>query len=962
MPRIEKYGRVWTIREEGTQEDFALDIEFACIRKGGEWFEGGKKLGLGLFHHYKAVATLLWPEEDHHRWSDLILKEILQNDITVLAGAKDSGKTHGMAKYGLVDYWVFPDETLIIISSDTMASLERRIWGDIKAMFVSAKARFPWLDGMVIDSKHCICTDDLDDEMVIARDMRKGIACFLPGSLVDTPTGKRKIEDIKEGDLVFNAIGAGTVTETFKRTADSICDVSLVDGRRFSCTPEHLIFTGDGWKKAVDLTISDVVLSAHETMSFMQETVRRRLSQQNILLGNLPNLWAGEKMRTVPENFQAVESKTGHNPHRKVLQHGLRGKVGICQAGFEAHKERKMPSLREEIYGPPSSRILHQEMPDASGDYPLQKLWKTVRVPKAQETASKIRFLQQKLQAEIKWQEIGRWESRCYGNGIDSCEGIQKLSPSSPRGNRKENRTRGESLLRFGHRISQNKTGRGNRRQLSQYGSAEKEGYFQNQRAYGTGVESVSLHNQTSEKQSPNSGEGYTVYNLEIAGHPSYSVNGCLVHNCVPCKTSSGGMTNISSYVGIKQKRKRYLADEFQFMPISMYDSLGNANSGNFKMVCAGNPIGQGDPLDIISEPKGGWDSFPEPEKTTVWDNEKFLKSRTVNLVGTDSPNFDIDQTLPIKFWYLTNRDSIAKTVAGYGKDSHQFYSQCKGVRRSNLTARRVITQEICRQFFTFDEINWDDGKTLKIGALDAAYGSIGGDRCMGGHIEFGKSVGGKIRILIHPPVLVPVSVKFKEQPEDQIAKWAKEYCGKNQIEPENFFYDSTGRGALGTSFARIWSALVNPVEFGGAATKRPVSADLYIFDEQEKRRRLKRCDEHYRKFVTELWWSVRLVIESDQMRGMTDEICREGCMREWKEVAGNKIEVETKLETKERMGRSPDIFDWLVTAVEGARRRGFQISKLNSAENSSPKSQEFLKKLALKVATQRKAHELVDV
>lgn len=578
-----------------------LDIEFAMIRKGEAWLQSQ---GRSLFYHYREAQKIIWPDEDHHRWSDLILEEILKNDITVLLGAKDSGKTRGMCKFGLTDYFCFPDDTLIIVSSTDIRSLEGRVWGDIKGMFAKAKELHEWLPGVVLDSKHAICTDDLDDEAVLARDMRKGILC-------------------------------------------------------------------------------------------------------------------------------------------------------------------------------------------------------------------------------------------------------------------------------------------------------------------------------------------------------------------IPCKTSSGGQTNISAYVGMKQRRRRYLADEFQFMSQSMYDSLGNANSGNFKMVCAGNPIGQGDPLDIISEPKGGWESMPEPEKTATWDNEKFLRSRTVNLVGTDSPNFDYPADQPNRFWYLTNRDSIARTVAGYGADSHQFYSQCKGVRKSGLNARRVITQELCKKFNAFGDCTWE-GDTIKVCAVDAAYGSVGGDRAIGGHIEFGKCLDGQFRIFIHPQVMIPVSVKRSDMsPEDQIATWSKNYCISYDIPPENYFYDSTGRGSLGPALARIWSASVNPVEFGGAPTGRPVSLDTYTEDKNIHGRRLKRCDEHYRKFVTELWWSSRLVIESDQMRGLSQECCREGCMREWKEVAGGKIEVEAKQETKERMGRSPDLYDQLVTAIEGARRLGFQIAKLG-VKKEGPKKPDWLDKQASDYARFMKERQLL--
>jgi hypothetical protein len=72
-----------------------------------------------------------------------------------------------------------------------------------------------------------------------------------------------------------------------------------------------------------------------------------------------------------------------------------------------------------------------------------------------------------------------------------------------------------------------------------------------------------------------------------------------------------------------------------------------------------------------------------------------------------------------------------------------------------------------------------------------------------------------------------------------------------------------------------------------------------------------------------------------------------EGCQREWKTVKGNKTEIESKVEMKERTGRSPDLFDWLATAVEGARRRGFQISKM--ANEQVNRSDQWMKDLQKK-------------
>jgi hypothetical protein len=93
--------------------------------------------------------------------------------------------------------------------------------------------------------------------------------------------------------------------------------------------------------------------------------------------------------------------------------------------------------------------------------------------------------------------------------------------------------------------------------------------------------------------------------------------------------------------------------------------------------------------------------------------------------------------------------------------------------------------------------------------------------------------------------------------------------------------------------------------------------------------RRLKRCDEEYSKFVTELWFSVREVIMGNQMRELPHDVAAEGCSREYYIVRGNLTEVEPKEDMKLRLQHSPDLFDWLAVCVEGARQKGFKIETI---------------------------------
>lgn len=410
----------------------------------------------------------------------------------------------------------------------------------------------------------------------------------------------------------------------------------------------------------------------------------------------------------------------------------------------------------------------------------------------------------------------------------------------------------------------------------------------------------------------------------------------------IPC-IQNGKFIGLGKYAGIKQKHMRLVADEAQFMGAAFLSAFTNLNNNvDFQAIILGNPNDQLDPLGMAAEPQLGWGDYLEPEKTMVWDT-KFFSGRCINFVGTDSPNFDYPDDLKARYPYLISEKKIAEAMSFYGKDTVEYYSQCKGVMKVGQMAKRVLSRDLCRQFHAQDDCIWD-GEVKKIAALDASYG---GDRCVFNHADYGKCVDGKIRLKVYDPEIVPIKVKT-ERPmdaEEQIAAWVKNRCEVLGILPENFFHDSTGRGSLGTALARVWSPSCNPVEFGGSPTKRIVSADMMVTELPSGNRRPKRCEEHYSKFVTELWFAVRYAVEADQMRGMTTDVIDEFCMREWRRVNNDKLEVESKIEMKSRTRRSPDLADCCAIIVEGARRKGFTISKLGELAKSVDTKNDWLSK-----------------
>lgn len=400
-----------------------------------------------------------------------------------------------------------------------------------------------------------------------------------------------------------------------------------------------------------------------------------------------------------------------------------------------------------------------------------------------------------------------------------------------------------------------------------------------------------------------------------------------------PCYVG-GRWVGLGILAGTKQDYIFYVADELQFMQEAFSASWPHLfSNGQVKIIGSGNP--KHDPDDELgktAEPKEGWAGRPEPEKTDVWPM-KFMGGKCINLVGTDSPNFDVPEGRPEPYRRLIGR-SFAKRIAhDHGPDSFEYYRLVKGVMKVAFAHSRVITRQLCREHGALGPVVWKDANQTRLYALDPSYG--GEDRCVGMPLMFGEDVNGRQILLLKPYRVFQFNLRLEKSVEDQIADILQEEIQTYGVEPENVFYDACGKGTIGAAFARKFGQRVPvAVDSGAKPTRRPVRADLFV-EEEDGTRRLKRCDEHYSKFVSEMWFSWRYTIEADQLRGLLEDVMQEGCARIYEMVAGNKIEVEPKSDPKKkedlkrRLGKSPDLADCCVIGIEGARQLGFVIDRL---------------------------------
>ena len=396
----------------------------------------------------------------------------------------------------------------------------------------------------------------------------------------------------------------------------------------------------------------------------------------------------------------------------------------------------------------------------------------------------------------------------------------------------------------------------------------------------------------------------------------------------IPCKIG-GLQSGLAPFIGIKAPRLRHCGDELQVMSDAFLNAYSNwYGKDDFKGMMAGNFMETDDPLGVASEPADGWESFADSGKTQQWKG-KFYRANVVALDGRDSPNNDFPHGpgIPARFPYVIGHKKLNAVLETHGEDSWQWWTMCVGKPARGMDIWRVLNRDFCRKHGASEEVVWK-GAVTHLYSLDPAYG--GGDLCIGRHLELGEDLRSKQTLFFHPAEIIPIKINMEQDAEEQIAEYVYRRMNTLGIPPENGAYDSFGRGTLGNSFAKLFgSKCPVPVDSSAQCTGRPVRFDL-MMEEKDGKKRLKRCDEHYKKFITEMYFSLREAIECEQVRGLDAESIREGCARKFTRNKDGKIELEPKDEYKERHhGRSPDRMDNAVIGVELARQRGFRIEHL---------------------------------
>jgi DNA repair protein RadD len=327
----------------------------------------------------------------------------------------------------------------------------------------------------------------------------------VPGhTLVDTPQGERRIDELAVGDEVFNAIGVGRVLAVRQRSA-KLMRLRLSNGRELQITENHPLFTGYGWQKAGAAQCPIGGPMARRPNAFSKQEVH--------------HLWRcvlaaqqGERARMGSSHvlfpFLCSRERTGRS-----TMAGRR----FCDGGESLRR------LRTAIWSMAIGEIVtEQEVLGQAADL-LAILCQEIQEPDGPRGGAEQGICD--AQDKWLWAESKRWQWNASAGTTSNASGGARpwLGGRACSEDIHETWQWISWLLQGRYRqssVEDRYRGRwGKSQRAGAEGLGSQEGWF-----FGdVGMEDISDHEQSSDS---------VVFNIEVSGHPSYFAEGILVHNC----------------------------------------------------------------------------------------------------------------------------------------------------------------------------------------------------------------------------------------------------------------------------------------------------------------------------------------------------------------------------------------------------------------------------------------------
>jgi hypothetical protein len=175
--------------------------------------------------------------------------------------------------------------------------------------------------------------------------------CFPAGTEVDTPTGRKHIENVTIGDKIVNAAGVDTVSDVHRREVPYAIRIT-VNGQRIVSSPNHPYFTRKGWRGALDLIPGDEILATTAAVRMVRGNIHgaQRASRENTILRSiLLSEMAHEPTRAQGEGSHAGSRKEAGREAPSLVSIGATRSAGGTGAHSDAKSDQRSGGQGENL-------------------------------------------------------------------------------------------------------------------------------------------------------------------------------------------------------------------------------------------------------------------------------------------------------------------------------------------------------------------------------------------------------------------------------------------------------------------------------------------------------------------------------------------------------------------------------------------------------------------------------------
>lgn len=349
--------------------------------------------------------------------------------------------------------------------------------------------------------------------------------CFPAGTLIDTPRGQIPIEDLYVGQPVRHALGVGNIEAISSRPAFEIMKLELSNGKSIECTPNHPFFTESGWCKASALAAGTCLFSREDVSCLRERFSSEYLVRSERETGQMPNGNGLEAQKIlfprVPVN--GTPSATGKQGSGKSVHEleteskNSRENVPVLRQGISSSL---LPSATDVGIGMEFATVLFNILLQESRESNVSagSCGKSVRNAESNRSPT--------IDSRREWEDV-EFSTGTAGADSERGNGIPNLNNSATAS------CGSIALLQTGcgNSISPSGNTTGWREPFCKENTQNR----QTDSGMAGGIRVVGITH--IKLKSPR-----TVYNLQVAGHPSFYADGVLVHNCHLIAPEGDGM------------------------------------------------------------------------------------------------------------------------------------------------------------------------------------------------------------------------------------------------------------------------------------------------------------------------------------------------------------------------------------------------------------------------------------